>query len=299
MEAKYKSLSIFEFQEQFPDEDACYKHLAELKWSKGFKCGNCGHDHYCDGTGKLARQCTSCHIAESATAGTLFHGVKFSILKAFYIVYYVSTNKNGIASTELSRKLELRQKTAWMFKQKVMKAMESSGNFPLAGKVEVDETVVGQQEEGVKGRKNKNKKLVVFAIEKKGSGVSRIYGKAIKKASSEELGAFMKDKIDKKASIKTDAWAGYKPLKQDFENLIQEKSEKKGKNFSLMHRMIMGFKSWMRGTHHRVVYLQAYIDEYCYRFNRNLMKEAIFENLMVRMVKSEPFTYKKMYQKYA
>jgi Transposase zinc-ribbon domain len=138
MEAKYKSLSIFDFQTQFPDEASCYKHLAELKWSKGFKCRNCGHDHYCDGTGKLARQCTSCHIAESATSGTLFHGVKFSILKAFYIVYYISTNKSGIASTELSRKLELRQKTAWLFKQKVMKAMESSGNFPLVGKVESD-----------------------------------------------------------------------------------------------------------------------------------------------------------------
>jgi hypothetical protein len=44
------------------------------------------------------------------TAGTLFHKVKFPLLKAFYIVYFVATSKKGISSTELSRKLSLRQK---------------------------------------------------------------------------------------------------------------------------------------------------------------------------------------------
>jgi hypothetical protein len=299
MESKYKSLSIFEFQERFPDQDSCYKHLAEVKWSDGFKCKKCGHDKYCKGTGNHARQCTSCHVSESATSGTLFHGAKFSILKAFYIVYYVSTNKKGIATTELSRKLELRQKTCWLFKQKVMRAMKSSGNNLLGGKVEVDETVVGQQEEGVKGRKNDKKDLVVFAIEKKGSGVSRMYGKVIEKASSEELGAFMEKTIDKEAAIKTDGWTGYKPLKSKFVNLTQEKSTKKGKNFPLMHRIIMGFKGWMRGIHHQTSYLQAYIDEYCYRFNRNFMKENIFDNLLNRMVKAKPCPYKILYQIYA
>ena len=73
----------------------------------------------------------------------------------------MSTNKKGISSTELIRKLDLCQKTCWLFKQKVMKAMRSSGNSPLSGKVEVDETVVGGQEDGVKERKNNKKKLVV------------------------------------------------------------------------------------------------------------------------------------------
>ncbi len=76
----------------------------------------------------------------------------------------MSTNKQGIASTELSRKLGLRKKTCWLFEQKVMKAMVSSGKYPLVGKVEVDETVVGQQEEGVVGHLNNQKKQVVLAI---------------------------------------------------------------------------------------------------------------------------------------
>ena len=76
-----------------------------------------------------------------------------------------------------------------------MKAMESSGNNKMDGNIEVDETVVGGQEEGVVGRKNKKKKLVVFAIEKKGRGVNRMYGQLIEHSSAKELGAFMKSNI--------------------------------------------------------------------------------------------------------
>ena len=51
---------------------------------------------------------------------------------------------------------------------------------------------VRRQEEGVVGRKNGKKKLVVFAIERNGKGVSRMYGKVIKQSCSKELGEFMK-----------------------------------------------------------------------------------------------------------
>jgi len=210
-------------------------------------------------------------------------------LKAFYIVYFVSTSKKGISSTELSRKLGLRQKTCWYFKRKVMKAMESSGNYPLTGNVDVDEFFVGAQEEGKKGRGKKNKKLVVLAIEKSGKGISRMYGKEIEKADSKHLGSFMKAKIDSKANVKTDKWLGYKPLKSDFENLVQLDSGEKGGNFPQIHRAIMLFKAWLRGIHHSVNDLQTYIDEYTYRFNRHLMKASIFDNLIRRMIKAKQY----------
>jgi transcription initiation factor IIE alpha subunit len=126
MEQRFKSLSLFEFQERFSNAADCLKYLADEKWGNGFVCRKCGHTHSCAGKATQSRQCTSCRYVESPTAQTLFHKVKFDLLKAFYIVYFVSTNKKGITSTELSRKLNLRQKTCWGFKRKVMKAMESS-----------------------------------------------------------------------------------------------------------------------------------------------------------------------------
>ena len=292
MEKRFESLTIFDFQGQFPDDKARMNYLSNVKWAGGFICPQCSNTKYCKGDKEHIRQCTKCNYLASPTSGTLFHKVKFPLLKAFYIVYYISTNKKGISSTELSRKLGLRQKTCWLFKQKVMQAMKSSGNNKIKGKAEVDETVVGGQEEGVVGRKNGKKKLVVFAIEKTGRGVSRLYGKVIEHSSAKELGGFMKANIEPDAIVKTDEWTGYKPIKKDFPNLSQIPSGKKGENFSDLHRVIMGFKGWLRGMHHHADHLQAYINEYTYRFNRNFMKANIFDNLLNRMMIAKPCTYK-------
>ncbi|MDY0198815.1 MAG: IS1595 family transposase, partial [Tenuifilaceae bacterium] len=62
--------------------------------------------------------------------------------------------------------------------------------------------------------------------------------------------------------------------------------------FPDMHRAIMGFKGWLRGMHHHAEHLQAYIDEYTYRFNRNFMSVGLFENLLIRMVEGQPHTYR-------
>ena len=155
----YESLSLFEFQQRFATDNQCLAYLAAEKWKNGYACPKCGHTHYCAGASLYSRQCTRCKHTDSPTAGTLFHKVKFPLLKAFYIVYWVSTSKKGIASTELSRKLGLRQKTCWYFKRKVMQAMKSSGNHLLTENVNVDEFFVGGQEEGKKGRGKAKKNL--------------------------------------------------------------------------------------------------------------------------------------------
>ena len=285
-------LSLFEFQSQFSEDRDCLAYLSFLKWSDGFQCKKCMHTHYCKGIKEFDRQCTRCRSIESPTAGTLFHKIKFPLLNAFYMIYFISTNKKGITSTELSRKLDMKQKVCWLFKRKVMKAMESSGNFLLEGVVEVDETFVGGSDENSKGRKKGNKKLVVVAIEKKKKGVSRFYAKVIDKANAVNLGAFMRENVKKEANIKTDEWTGYKPLDEEFENMTHIKSGKKGENFPELHRVIMNFKSWLRGLHHHVEDLQDYINEYTYRFNRSFMRGNIFDNLMSRMLNTTPHSYK-------
>jgi hypothetical protein len=115
IKAKFQSLSIFEFHEKFPDDMSCWAYLYKLKWGNGFTCLKCGYKKICKVSRPYVRQCNSCHNTVSVTSGTLFQGLKFSIKRAFYIVYYASTNEKGVAKTELSRKLVLRQKTARFF----------------------------------------------------------------------------------------------------------------------------------------------------------------------------------------
>jgi len=88
----------------------------------------------------------------------------------------------------------------------------------------------------------------------------------------------MKNYIHAGAEIRTDGWAEYKGRQADFPNLKQEKSETKRKNFPPLHRTVMMFKAWLRGgIQYSFQHLQAYIDEYAYRFNRQQMKEGILK----------------------
>ncbi len=88
MEKKYEGLTLFEFQKKFPDNDSCQNFLAEMKWSDGFKCEKCQNNTYCRGKLFHTRQCTKCRYQATPTSGTLFHKVKFPMLKTFYILYY-------------------------------------------------------------------------------------------------------------------------------------------------------------------------------------------------------------------
>ena len=188
---------------KFTSDTDCLKYLSSIKWDTCFENKKCKHTHNCKGVKEFDRQSCKCNYVESPMAGTLFDKIRFPLLNAFYMVYFISANKKGITSTKLARKIGMKQKVCWLFKRKVMIAMDSSGNFPLSGVVEVDETFVGSADENSKGRKKGKKKLEVIVIEKKKKGVSRFYAKVIDKADALNLGSFMEQKITKDAQITT------------------------------------------------------------------------------------------------
>jgi hypothetical protein len=295
MKSKCKSLSIFEFQQCFPDEAICYQYLVDQKWKDGFRCLKCGNDKHYKGNHEFSWQCTKCSTIESAASGTLLHRLIFSILKAFY---FVVISKKGIATTGSSRKLQNNQKTCLLFKQKVMRAMHSNRAFPMIKKVEVDEAYVYGQDRTAVGRNEGVKKILAVPIWKNGKGVSRMYGRLTQMASRKNLKEFIEEHISPQAEVKTDKWTGYKGLVKDFSKLKQLKSVKKGRNFPETHRTIIMYKVWLRRVHHSVRYQQAYINEYIYWFNLQFMADGILENPMSRMVKSEPFPNQKMISSY-
>ncbi len=67
---------------------------------------------------------------------------------------------------------------------------------------------------------------MVVAIEPKGKGVSRMYGRVIETASRKNLRQFMAEHIDAGADVRTDGWSGYQGLEAEFPRLVREKKGK-------------------------------------------------------------------------
>lgn len=287
---QFKGTNLIEFMDRFSTEEKCKNYLLEIKWKDGFVCDKCGHESYwTKKDNPYVRVCKGCRHISSVTSNTLFHKLKFPLRKAFMILFEMSTTTKGCSSPVMARKLGINQKTAWLFMSKVRQAMKSSGNYPLEGRCEVDEILIGGQVPGKRGRGSGGKKKASILIEKDNKGgIKRAYGLKIDNFSSEELRKIFDQHVSKKAKAETDLWRGYSPLKTEWD-ISQSKSNPK-ENFQTIHRFIQQLKSWLRGIFHQVKsrYLQGYLDEFCYRINRHLFRDQLFDNLINRMMRHEP-----------
>lgn len=197
-----------------------------------------------------------------------------------------------MSSLELSGEFGLRQETVWEFKWEIQQATASSRKNQLAGKLQIDEFLIGEYEKCKVGRSSDSKKkLVIVALEilEKKGGVGRAYAQVIDRTSSKGFRPFFDTYISKGAHVVTDVWRGYLPLKKDYPNLEQIPSDK-GKGMQQLHTHIMNIQGWLRGIHHHCSRerLQGYLDEYHFRYNRRAMMGSIFDLLIRKMVASEP-----------
>ncbi len=163
--------NILEFTDRFKDDKACLAYLAEVKWADGYQCKNCGHTKYTVRKKNLARDCNRCHHIESPTANTLFHRVRFGIRKAFMIAFEMTTSTKGLSASQVAKRYSISRTTAWTYMHKIRIAMQSSGKYPMKGKVQVDEFVYGGKETLKQGRSNNSKKKkLISAVELSDAG---------------------------------------------------------------------------------------------------------------------------------
>ena len=207
--------------------------------------------------------------------------------------FEMSTTTKSLSANYMGVRFGVTEKTARLFMHKVREAMKSSGNYPIEGIVHIDEFVIGGKEKGKVGRSyNSKKKKIVTAVELTDTGkVKRMYALKIENYSAKELETIFDkhiDKhIDKNAKVTTDKWKGYRPLFKEYD--ITQIESNNGMNFKALHTMIHQVKTWIRTTYSSVsdFNINRYLDEFCYRINRSKNKKNIFNNLIVRMVKSE------------
>ncbi len=291
----FKGQNIIEFSERFKTDDDCIEYLSYLKWTKGFKCFKCGHSGN-QIRANNSRTCNKCSHTESSTANTLFHKVKFGIRKAFFICFEMSTSTKSLSASYIAVRFGVTEKTARFFMHKIREAMKSSESHPIDGIVHVDEFVVGGKEKNKVGRSyHVKKKKVVCAVELTDEGkVKRMYSMKIDNYSAKELEKIFEKHISEEATVVTDKWKGYRPLMERY-NITQIESDH-GFNFKALHTMIHQVKSWIRTTYSWVseFNINRYLNEFCYRINRSLMKENIFTNLIRKMVNAEKIHQEKL-----
>jgi hypothetical protein len=285
----FRSTNLIEFTKMFKENADCYAYLSEIKWRNGYECSRCKSKKEVKGYGRFDRRCQSCSYNESVTSGTLFHGIKFDILKAFHICFQLSSKK-GVSTYQIAKSYGINQKSAWLFKCKFQESLKRSGQIQkLETSVEIDEFSVGGKETGKKGRSKGKKKLVFIAVESlPNNKIGNIKLDEIKGYSKEELLTKIEANIDSTAKIKSDNYSTYKSIAMERENMTTEYSNN-GLNFESLHKTIMNFKSWLRGIHHKVssFHFARYLTEFVFRHNHRNYEIGIFHSIISNFVWSK------------
>jgi transposase-like protein len=143
--------SLYELFEAIPDEQAAIDYFKAIRWAKGEFCPYCGHDKvYAFTAGKMAgRQwkCAQCRDKFSIRVGTIFEDSKIPLRKWMAAIWFITSHKKGIASTQLAKDIDVTQKTAWFMMHRLRHAARTrSFNRPLKGIVEADESFFGGKE---------------------------------------------------------------------------------------------------------------------------------------------------------
>jgi transposase-like protein len=290
--------SLPEFEARFPDEAACARWLLERRWVDGFRCPACGHVEAWElGRERLTLQCAACERQVSVTAGTVLHGSHLPLRTWFLAAWLVATHKNGMSARQLWRQLGLGSyKSAWLLLRKLRRAMVDPGREPLAGLVEVDETSIPFRAEGEPvrpGRSHDGKLLVAGAVEIKGRGPGRIRLAVIDAYSAVALGAFVAAAVATGSTVVSDGWSGYARLKDVKHDPRVVGDVPAHTVLPWVHRVFANAKRWALGVYHglREKHLQAYLDEFVFRFNRRRTPHAAFERLLGLGLSLEPATY--------
>jgi transposase-like protein len=295
--------SLKEFQARFRDDDACREYLIACRWPDGFRCRPCGAIEAFALPRRGLWQCKRCGRQTSVTAGTVLHRTRLPLTVWFWASYLVTTHTPGLSAVQLQRQLGLSYETAWVLLHKLRRAMVNPEREALKDKVEVDETYLGGPEAGLKGgRQLLEKALVVGAVEVRGKAAGRVQLQVVPDASARSLTGFVKRTIAPGTLILTDGWPAYASLADvgyRHRPRTQGPPERAAKFLPHIHRVFGNLKTWLRGTHHGVGHdhLQAYLDEFTFRFNRRRIPMAAFQTLLgLASGVHRPTTYDMLYR---
>jgi transposase-like protein len=293
--------TIIEFDERFATEDACRQYLFQLRWPEGFRCPHCDYGKAWTKNNELY-QCKKCGYRVSVIAGTIFQDTKKPLRLWFKAIWYITSQNYGVSALGLKKVLGLGSyRTAWTWLHKLRFAMVRPGRDRLSGIVEIDETYIGGEKSGKRGRGAAGKAIVLVAAEDKGNHIGRIRLHRIIDASAESLTKAVIATVEPGAIIRTDGWNGYNLLPEaGFTRIVVRKESIIGDNLlPIVNRVVSLLKRWLLGTHQGAVqpsYLDYYLDEFTFRFNRRTSRSRgkLFYRLVHQAVAIHPFTGKEL-----
>lgn len=289
----------------FKDEDTCIEFLEQQRWGDKPQCPHCGFDKKIYRTNR-GFKCTDCGKKFTVKVGTVFESSNIKLSTWFAAVYLCTNHKKGISSLQLSRDLNVTQKTAWFMLHRIREMMRKKNPNMLTGTTQADETFMGG--------KNKNRHASKKVKESQGRSVKdktpvfgmlsdgKVSTQVVADTKSKTLKPLIASMVEKGAIVITDEWGSYTGLATNYQHEVIKHNAGEYVRNGFHTNSLEGFWSLLKrgiyGIYHQVSpkHLQRYTDEFSYRYNTREIKDQDRFDVSLSQV-SGRLTYKNLIQK--
>ena len=301
-------MNLLNFIKQFPDEDSCRLKFKSIRDEEGVICARCGSTEHYWKKDKWQYECKKCKTRTTLRSGTVMHGSKLPFRYWFVAMHLLTSTKKSFSALELKKQLgHKRYEPIWKMLHKLREAMgKRDETYTLSGQIELDEGFFSteipneQKDKPLKRGKGSQKKTkVLVMVESKENdenitkrGKSRKVGhlkmQVIDNLESKTITPLVEKNITKDSYINSDDSTSYNKF---HEIVIEHKAQvipkdKIGIMLPWVHITISNAKRLFNAIYHDIKpeYLQSYLNEFCYKFNRRYFGESLFDRLLVACV---------------
>ena len=296
-------MGLLSFYKDFPDEQSCKLHFKKFRDSAGVTCKKCGGSTHYWKQDKWQYECKHCRFRTTLRSGTVMHGSKLSFQYWYIAIHLLSATKKSFSAKEIQRQLgHKRYQPVWEMLHKIRAVMGlRDGEYKIGGDIEIDEgfyesILQNSDNEVLKRGRGSQKQTKVFvmaeskAVEKPRKNrpakkVGFLKMKVIKNLKSDTMDCMVKQNINPDSRVSSDAYPSYNGIKE----LVKEhkaeviKPKDAGKILPWVHIAISNSKRMFLDIYHKIDsdFMQNYLNEFCYKFNRRYFGDRLFERLVI------------------
>jgi hypothetical protein len=195
-------------------------------------------------------------------------------------LYFTDSDKESISALRLSKLTEVNWRTARLILTKVRIAMDHKDSFyRLSDTIELDDAFIDGKHKG-KRERAEGKTPVLIAM------------KAVNAVNFKSAEVFVKHHLLAGQNVRTDAFRGLNIINktQQHEPKVTP-SNQVDEWLPWVHIAIGNLKAFFLETFHIVMskYLQEYLDEFCYHFNRRFVEQQMLNRLLNLVIVHMPF----------